>query len=88
VVGEGKSQIGGGTLPRSVIPSITIDLKPETVGLKDLAAALRSRPLPVIGYVAQGRFKLDLRTIFPHQDQEIICALRDACTSGELARTN
>ena len=34
---------------------------------------------PVIGYIANDRFKLDLRTIFPHQDAAIVDAIRAAC---------
>src|SRR5438874_2176851 len=36
---------------------------------------------PVIGYVAGDRFKLDLRTIFPHQDEAVIEAIRTACAN-------
>jgi hypothetical protein len=34
----------------------------------------------VIGYIADDRFKLDLRTIFPQQDDSVISAARAACT--------
>jgi hypothetical protein len=34
----------------------------------------------VIGYIANDRFKLDLRTIFPQQDDIVIRAIRAACT--------
>jgi L-seryl-tRNA(Ser) seleniumtransferase len=77
-VGEGQSQIGGGALPRSAIPSVTIDV-PSPPG--DLAERLRDAAPPVIGYTAADRFKLDLRTIFPRQDGELIAALRSASVS-------
>ena len=50
-----------------------LDLKPQ-----DLANRLRDRPVPVIGYVARGIVKLDLRTIFPRQDDEVVAAIREA----------
>ena len=75
---EGKSQVGGGTLPRSVISSITIDLVPEKLTLPEFAARLRTATIPIIGHIASGRLKLDLRTIFPCQDEELIRAIR-AC---------
>jgi hypothetical protein len=34
----------------------------------------------VIGYIADGRFKLDLRTIFPQQDAVVVEAIRAACS--------
>jgi hypothetical protein len=33
---------------------------------------------PIVGYIAGGKFKLDLRTIFPGQDAQIVSALRSA----------
>ena len=74
-VGDGQAQIGGGTLPRSVLPSITIEVSHPTRGAQALAACLRSQPEPVIAYVGRGRLKLDLRTVFPHQDAAVIRAL-------------
>jgi hypothetical protein len=45
----------------------------------DLAAGLRRTAPPVIGYIANDRFKLDLRTILPHQDDILVDAIRSAC---------
>ena len=78
VIGEGKSQIGGGTLPRSAIPSVTLDLQPLNISVTDFAARLRGGSPPVVGYVAAGRFKLDLRTVFPRQDEELFRAIHSA----------
>ncbi|MEO8426787.1 MAG: L-seryl-tRNA(Sec) selenium transferase [Verrucomicrobiota bacterium] len=74
-VGEGKAQIGGGTLPRSVIPSVTLELLPQEMALAEFASRLRARTPPVIGYISGARFKLDLRTVFPRQDEEVIRAI-------------
>jgi L-seryl-tRNA(Ser) seleniumtransferase len=75
-IGNGKAEIGGGSLPRSTIPSITIDLLGDD--LSTLATRLRHGTPPVIGYIARGRFKLDLRTVFPHQDEQLVRALAAA----------
>ncbi len=75
-VGEGKAQIGGGTLPRSAIPSVTVNLRPASLPLAEFAARLRAGTPPVIGYVYGGQLKLDLRTIFPRQDEELTRLLR------------
>jgi L-seryl-tRNA(Ser) seleniumtransferase len=75
-VGSGRAQIGGGSLPRSALPSVTIDVGHPTLGAQALAAALREQPEPVIAYVGRGTVKLDLRTIFPHQDAGVIRALQ------------
>jgi L-seryl-tRNA(Ser) seleniumtransferase len=81
-VGTGRAQIGGGTLPRSVLPSVTVDVSHATRGPQELATRLREQPEPVIAYVGRGSLKLDLRTIFPHQDASVIGALRTLGTPG------
>ena len=78
-IGRGAVKAGGGTLPRSMISSITIDIVPENCSVRDFATSLRTSVPPVVGYIANERFKLDLRTIFPHQDDAVIDAIRSAC---------
>lgn len=79
-IGEGKGQIGGGTLPRSTIESVTLDFAVDEPAA--LAAGLRRGTPPVIGYTSAGKFRLDLRTIFPRQDEELVIALRYALQSS------
>ncbi len=78
-IGRGKAKTGGGTLPTSDVPSVTIDFIPRDRSLAEFAASLRASNPPVIGYIADNRFKLDLRTIFPGQDDLVIKAIRAAC---------
>ena len=80
-IGTGAAKVGGGTLPQSTVPSITIDFLPENSSLEDFVRTLRRSSPPVIGYIAGGRFKLDLRTIFSHQDDLVIDVIRTACTT-------
>ncbi len=79
-IGRGRAKTGGGTLPKSNVPSVTIDFLPRNSSLAEFAASLRASNPPVIGYIADNRFKLDLRTIFPQQDDIVINAARAACT--------
>jgi L-seryl-tRNA(Ser) seleniumtransferase len=77
-VGTGRAQIGGGALPRSSLPSVTIEATHPTRAAQALAALLRAQPEPVIAYLGRGNLKLDLRTVFPHQDAAVIRALLTA----------
>jgi L-seryl-tRNA(Ser) seleniumtransferase len=73
-IGAGVAQVGGGALPQTVLPSVTIEISgadPEA-----LARRLREAAPPVIGYVADGVVKLDLRTVFPRQDHQLLAAVR------------
>lgn len=72
------ARIGGGTLPKSAIPSVTVDLCPSSMPVADFAARLRLGTPPLIGKIANGRFKIDLRTVFPRQDAGVIGAIRHA----------
>jgi L-seryl-tRNA(Ser) seleniumtransferase len=79
-IGRGRSKPGGGTLPNANLPSVTIDIAPLNSPVAEFAASLRASNPPVIGYIADDRFKLDLSTIFPQQDDLVIKAIRAACT--------
>jgi L-seryl-tRNA(Ser) seleniumtransferase len=77
-IGEGKARIGGGSLPASALASITLDLVPRNLELPAFVARLRLGSPPVIGYISGGRCRLDLRTVFPRQDEDMARAIRAA----------
>lgn len=62
------ARCGGGTMPKAEIPSLALDLSPKFMSVTKMAAKLRMRELPVMGYVAENRYRIDLRTVFPEQD--------------------
>jgi L-seryl-tRNA(Ser) seleniumtransferase len=75
-IGKGRAQTGGGALPRSTIQSTTLDISHGKLKPQELAARLRLCTPPIVGYIERGQFKLDLRTVFAHQDFEIVAALK------------
>ena len=60
-----QSQIGSGSLPVDRLPSHALVVRPHrrTGVLRDLEAALRALPIPVIGRLAEGALWLDLRCL-------------------------
>jgi L-seryl-tRNA(Ser) seleniumtransferase len=84
--GRGRGQLGGGTLPQTVISSVTIDLAPQALPLARFAERLRKGSPPVVGYIAGQRYKVDLRTVFPRQDGELTQAIRAAFNVKEAVR--
>jgi L-seryl-tRNA(Ser) seleniumtransferase len=81
----GRSQVGGGTMPRTQIPSVTLAVRPAAGSVDDLAAALRRGAVPVVGYIAGGRLRIDLRTVFPEQDAAVVKAVK-AAAGGSTAQ--
>lgn len=76
-LGETVARVGGGAMPRAKLPSITVDLYPTAdLPLGLIAARLRSGAPPVVGYIAGDRFRLDLRTVFPPQDETLLAGIR------------
>ncbi len=81
---ESKTEIGGGALPRSAIHSVALEISASGFSPDELAARLRQGAPALIGYVAKNRFKLDLRTIFPEQDELVVTALTACLTTKRL----
>jgi L-seryl-tRNA(Ser) seleniumtransferase len=72
---DGESVIGGGAAPSSVLPTRLLALGCVGLGADELAARLRASDPPVIARVEEGRVLLDLRTVFPAQDEMIVATL-------------
>jgi len=66
------ARCGGGTMPKAEIPSLALHLKPGCLSVTKMAQRLRGMSLPVMGYVAEDSYRIDLRTVFPEQDASLI----------------
>ena len=78
-IGRSAAKAGGGTLPKSSMSSVTIEIVPSNCSVVAFAGRLRRSTPPLIGYIANDRFKLNLRTIFPQQDGLVIQAISAVC---------
>jgi L-seryl-tRNA(Ser) seleniumtransferase len=77
---DGDSLLGGGSAPSSTLPTSVIALTCYSLSANELAARLRASDPPVIARVEQGRVLLDLRTVFPEQDEVLTKVLVRAAT--------
>jgi hypothetical protein len=57
---------------------VTLDVRAVGVSSDELARRLRLREPAVVGYISADRFRLDLRTIFPGQDRQVVEAIEEA----------
>jgi len=74
---DGESVIGGGAAPSAVLPTRLLAVTCVGLTADELSARLRASDPPIVARVEEGRVLLDLRTVFPEQDQAVIAALQD-----------
>jgi L-seryl-tRNA(Ser) seleniumtransferase len=77
-VERSEGYAGGGTLPLAVLASIALAWHPARGGVDAAAARLRHGSPPVVARVDGDRVLIDLRTIPPERDEELLSALRNA----------
>jgi L-seryl-tRNA(Ser) seleniumtransferase len=70
---ESSAFIGGGSLPDTKLPSIAVAI--TTPHAADLAQRLRAWRTPIVGRIEDGFVILDMRTILPAQDRDVVAAL-------------
>jgi L-seryl-tRNA(Ser) seleniumtransferase len=73
---DGDSVIGGGAAPSAVLPTKLVSLSREGLSADALATRLRMSDPPILARVEDGRVLLDLRTVFPEQDQIVLSTLQ------------
>lgn len=75
---DAEGQVGSGALPTEKIPSVAVRVRPTDGGVDDLAARLRDRDLPVVGYTRDDALHLDARTIDTGDVEAVAEAVRAA----------
>jgi L-seryl-tRNA(Ser) seleniumtransferase len=68
---EGRSLVGGGSLPEESLPTVLISLKPRG-RLEDFSRRLRLGNPPLITRIEEGCLLLDLRTVLPAQEDLLV----------------
>lgn len=77
-VADGQSAIGGGSLPEETLPTRLLEIQSPNSDAAGLARRLRAGSPPIIARIERGRILIDLRTVRPGDDAEIVDALRCA----------
>ena len=77
------SYVGGGSLPEEELPSCAIVFTGSQGRLKTLQTALRLADVPLIGYLKDGGFHLDARTLSIESRDEVIKLLSAGLEDAE-----
>jgi len=70
-----SSLVGGGAAPGWALPSHGVAIG-SAAGADDLLGRLRGNDPPIVARIEEGRVLLDMRTIFPAEEVEIVSALQ------------
>ncbi|HEV7668091.1 MAG TPA: L-seryl-tRNA(Sec) selenium transferase [Thermoanaerobaculia bacterium] len=77
-IAPAEAFLGGGSAPEAPIPGLALALPDQP----EISRRLRSGPVPVVGYLREGRLLLDLRTVDPEDDaalaEAVVLAYRGA----------
>jgi len=87
-VGDCLSQVGSGALPLDTLTSVALLIRARgsQTALEQLAAALRALPRPIIGRVADGALRLDLRCLAEADEAPFLATLALLDLTGLTAR--
>ena len=85
---DGESVIGGGAAPTAVLPTRQLAMTCQGLSADEIAARLRASNRPVVARVEHGRVLLDLRTVFPEQDELLTNILSFFTTETQKHREN
>lgn len=72
-----ESQVGGGSLPLTTLPSMAVAFMPYEISVEELDRRMRKLPLPVIGRIEKGKYLLDMRTFEMEEASRFIKELKE-----------
>jgi L-seryl-tRNA(Ser) seleniumtransferase len=70
--------VGGGSLPDRSMKTVVVEVEAAAVSDATLASRLRTGNPAVMGRVRDGKLVLDVRTVFPRQEDALVDAVRRA----------
>ncbi|HEY4232364.1 MAG TPA: hypothetical protein VGM76_02980 [Lacipirellulaceae bacterium] len=80
-----ENALCGARFADAVWPSYAIALSVSMADVRELDKRLRGAPVPAVGRCDGPRLLLDLRTVFPRQDQQIVDAVFAGCVAPASA---
>ncbi|MDO8614929.1 MAG: L-seryl-tRNA(Sec) selenium transferase [Dehalococcoidia bacterium] len=75
---DGRSMVGGGSLPEESLPTRLVAVPGEGAELTELARRLRTGQPPVVARVEHNTLLLDPRTVRPDEDRALLAAVKAA----------
>jgi L-seryl-tRNA(Ser) seleniumtransferase len=79
---DGASVVGGGSAPEAQLPTTLIGVASERMGADEIEKRLRYNRPPVIVRIVEDQVVLDLRTVAPGDEKDLMEALRGISNVG------
>ena len=79
---DGRSMVGGGSLPEESLPTRFVALSGEGAQVTEVARRLRVGTTPVVGHIERDVLLLDPRTVGPDEDRDLIAAVKAALSGA------
>jgi L-seryl-tRNA(Ser) seleniumtransferase len=76
-----ESRVGGGAAPERVVPSKGLEIRGEHQPAEVIAARMLASARPVVARTNEGRVLVDLRTVFPTEDDTVAACIAEALTA-------
>ena len=70
-------EAGSGSLPEKLINSMAISFQPKSISVNDLAKKFRLGRIPVVGYIKENKFYIDLKAVLPNQVNKLAKAIKE-----------
>ena len=77
---EDVAYVGGGSLPDQKLKTWVVEVQVQNFGDTEFARRLRTGIPAVMGRLREGKLVIDVRTVFPSQDAELLEAIQKALT--------
>jgi L-seryl-tRNA(Ser) seleniumtransferase len=78
-----KSVFGGGSLPTLKVESIAVQISIPGISSKEISDKFLNHAIPIIGYIFNDKFTIDLRTIADNEIPEVADAIDSLTGTGQ-----
>jgi len=75
---ETEAEVGGGTMPKTRLPSVALTFCPSGIKPERIAQYFRENNPPIVGYLRNNALQINLRTILSNQESIVIDCLKKA----------
>ena len=69
---ESEVEVGSGSLPLERLDSIALKFNPKNISPTKLARMFRTASVPVVGYINENKFFIDLKALIPGQEKDLV----------------